>query len=122
MMIDLAEAFDKPKYIASIRQAHNGFAVEVEQEITRKGPMSPKQAQRKISGFMNSLQDQMESGPVDTKLREIYAKEGISPSGQADDDDEETGPPIIGLHIFKTFQELTAFLSFVYDKNEEAKK
>lgn len=120
-MINLAEAFDKPKYVASIREAHNGFAVEVEQEITRKGPMSPKQAQKKITSFMNGIQDQMDNGPTDSKLRDIYAKAGVSPSGE-EDEEEETGPPIVGLHIFKTFKELTEFLSLVYEKNEEAKK
>ena len=120
MMINLAEAFEKPKYIVSIRQAHNGFAIEIEQEVIRKGPMSPIEAQRKISNFMNGVQNQMENGPTDSKLRDIYAKAGITPGSE---EEEDAGPQIIGLHVFQTYPEMAAFLSFVYEiNNEEPKK
>ena len=114
MMINLAEAFDKPKYIVSIRQAHNGFAVEVETEVVRKAPMTPGEAQRKISGFMQGINEQMEGGQ-DPLLNKLL--------NSAIDEEAESKIQIIGLHVFQTYPEMAAFLSFVYEiNNEEPKK
>jgi hypothetical protein len=67
---------------------------------------------------MQGMQDQLENGPTDSKLREIYAKAGVSATGEEEEEEEES---ITGLHVFTTFKEMTAFLSFVYEKNEEKK-
>lgn len=107
MIINPNNTDEKPKYVVSIREAHNGFAVEIDQEIIPVRPMSQAEAERKMGRFARSMEQRINSGS-DEKLMSIRDK-------AAEDDEKEENPiNILGLHVFKTYSEMTAFLSFVY--------
>lgn len=111
VMLNLSAMGGKPKYITSIRQANNGFAVHVEHDAVLNKPMTEEEAQRRLGKFMEGLNERMEraSDPVMAKIYNQAEEEKAK---------EETFIPL-GLNVFKTFNELTAFLALVYAENEK---
>jgi hypothetical protein len=114
VMLNLSAMGGKPKYIATIRQANNGFAVMVEQDAALNKPMTEEEAQRRLGKFMEGLNERMERSS-DSVMAKIYNK-----AEEEKAKEEEAFIPL-GLNVFPTFSELTAFLSFVYEENEKAK-
>lgn len=110
VMLNLSAMGGKPKYVTTIRQANNGFAVHVEQDAAVNKPMTEDEAQRRLGKFMEKLNERMERAS-DSTMAKIYNQ-------MEEEKDEENVIPL-GLNVFKTFSELTAFLSFVYEENEK---
>lgn len=113
VMLNLSAMGGKPKYIATIRQANNGFAVHVEQDAVLNKPMTEEEAQRRLGKFMEKLNERMERA-ADSTMAKIY--------NQMEEEKEQENVIPLGLNVFKTFKELTAFLSFVYEENEKLEK
>ena len=113
VMLNLSAMGGKPKYVATIRQANNGFAVHIEQDAVLNKPMTEEEAQRRLSKFMEKLNEQMERS-ADPTIAKIYNR-------VQEEKEEEIFIPL-GLNVFTTFRELTAFLSFVYEENEKIEK
>lgn len=109
-MLNLSAIQEKIKYKSSIKQAVNGFAVFVEQDIQPSKPVTRKDAVKMVTGFTQDLNEKYESGldPVMDKIKK-----------QIEQEEQEEKPEIIGLHVFKTFSEMTAFLSFIYEENDK---
>ena len=111
MMIDPSVMFDgKRKYNFAIRQANNGFVVEVDIEVPQGQPMSPDEAQRKISTFIKGMEEKMR-GSQDPLLDKLL--------NQAQDEEKENEPRIVGTHVFYKYSEMVAFLSFIYEPEPE---
>ena len=110
-MIDPTE-FDNEnqKYLVTIKQANNGFIVDVEPDVQQRRPLSPDEAQRKIGTFIKGMEQKMQGGQ-DHVLDRILDK--------AKDDEKNGELPVMGLHIFHKYSEVVAFLSFVYDKGDD---
>jgi hypothetical protein len=110
MMINPDMGNSKPKYLVSIKQANNGFIVEVEQEMYPQRPLNAEEAQRKIANFMRNVGERIEGGQ-DNLLNNILDK--------AIDEENENEIQILGFHVFYKYSELTAFLSFVYANDDK---
>jgi hypothetical protein len=111
MMIDPTELDNEnQKYLVTIKQANNGFIVDVEPDVQQRRPLSPDEAQRKIGTFIKGMEQKMQGGQ-DHVLDRILDK--------AKDDEKNGEFQIIGLHIFHKYSEVVAFLSFVYDKGDD---
>lgn len=100
----------KNKYIVSIRQANNGFVVDVDFEAPQSQPMSPDEAQRKISTFIKGMEEKMR-GSQDPILDKLL--------NQAQDEEKENELRILGTHVFYKYSEMVAFLSFIYEPEPE---
>jgi len=111
MMIDPTELDNEnQKYLVTIKQANNGFIVDVEPDVQQRRPLSPDEAQRKIGTFIKGMEQKMQGGQ-DHVLDRILDK--------AKDDEKNGEFQIIGLHIFHKYSEVVAFLSFVYGNEDK---
>jgi hypothetical protein len=104
---------EKPKYSVSITQANNGFAVSVEEVMSRKAPLSQEEAQRRIGKFLKGMEEGLGNNekfqdPMLSKLLDEAKDEEIEKNN------------VVGLHVFYTYTELTNFLStiFIEDKKD----
>ena len=111
VMLNLDAMDENPRYLTSIKQANNGFSVYVERDLTVRKHLTQKEAQRKVSELMNGITKKLDrdQDPVMAKVYEDMEKNL---------EDEEIKLEL-GLHVFYTFKEMTAFLAFVYSKNEQ---
>lgn len=108
-------SFEKAKYVVSIRESHEGFAVYVEEEMPPKKTMSMAEMEKNLGGIVKTVQntyDQNELAEIQRKNNEKAEQEKMKID--------------LGLHTFQTFNEMTAFLSFVYafriEADEQKKK
>jgi len=116
VMINLAAMTDKPKYKTFIKEAHNGYIVTVKLDQSLTAPISQEEAQRRLTEFMNKLNEEHKyaGDPVMSAIEQSKKKNNISKS-------QKSQIQIVGPHVFKTYSEMMAFLSFVYEQNEIAK-
>mgnify|MGYP007044062619 CR=1 FL=1 len=111
VMLNLDAMDENPKYITSIREANNGFSVYVEKDMSVRKHLTQKEAQRKVSELMSGITKKLDrdQDPILSKIQDDIEEEQ-----EADEIKLE-----LGLHVFYTFKEMTAFLAFVYTKNEQ---
>jgi len=111
VMLNLDAMDENPRYLTSIKQANNGFSVYVERDMTVRKHLTQKEAQRKVSELMNGITKKLDrdQDPILSKIQDDIEEEQ-----EADEIKLE-----LGLHVFYTFKEMTAFLAFVYSKNEK---
>lgn len=102
----------KPVYRVSINQALNGYGVIVE-EVPQMYDSSNMPSFEEQMSFVKKAID-IVNPESDNELQRIYMENNIKPESS-----EEPKIKKVGYHVFKTFSELTAFLSFIYD-NEQA--
>ncbi len=113
LVVNPSDTGENPKYIVSIRKARNGYAVEVELETEPVRPMNMKQFSRKMGSITRNMSEHMNGG-ADEVLMKIR--------NQAEEEEESEEIQVLGLSVFKTYSEMSAFLSFVYGNEEKEVK
>ena len=98
----------KPKYVTSMKTANNGFIIDV-QDIN--APISPSYMSA-ADGMMDKLSGMMDKlGGGDEIQAIIDDAKGKGKGKESKTSEIDTN---VGTHIFKTLEEATGFIAFVY--------
>ena len=114
-MIPIQVNFDNEptKHVLTIKPGNNGWAVFVEEDIKMKRSVNIKELKNNIGDLMEGLS----ADSTDPEMAKLYRAN--------DKKHDPNAEPIIklGMHVFKKFEDMQAFIFFVYENqaNEMAK-
>jgi uncharacterized protein (UPF0210 family) len=101
----------KPVYFATIKQALNGYIVVVEEDAQPHDSETLPGIEEQMQYVKNALSNFDPN--ADNELQNILRKNNMKP------EDGEVKIKKVGVRIFSTFSEASAFLSFVFEEDKK---
>jgi hypothetical protein len=101
---------DRPvRHVLTIKPAHNGYAVFLEEDVKVKKTISKTEISNSIHGIMSDIQ----KAATGDEIYKIIRENDMKP-------DPNDLPEIeVGMYVFKTLEEMQGFQKMVYDRDEQ---
>lgn len=96
---------DPPKHVLTIKPGNNGWAVFVEEDIKMKRSFNMKELKNNLGEIVEGLNATANDSDV-ARIQRANDKKF-----------DPNEPPVIalGMYVFKKFEDMQAFISFVYE-------